>query len=174
MGYEITFHIGHVCGVVFSSRFARVVSPSFMGQPNGSTFRIYDEEKSFFYLSDGNTKVYVQDCCGDKDIVIEPLRKNYLFSSIGSIEMSKIGDFSSHFTEDDIICGTPVLYIRDDAIIKDVYEKTLVVYKIERVIEALRRLRENDDYWRLKLAIEFLKNVKKRGPINSGVIFFGH
>lgn len=56
---------------------------------------------------------------------------------------------------------------------KDKYGKPLTVAEIDDVIKCLKTVVKEDGYWRAKIAIDFLKSIKKENP-NCKVYHFGY
>lgn len=56
---------------------------------------------------------------------------------------------------------------------EDKYGKPLTVAEIDDVIKCLKKIVKEDGYWRAKIAIDFLKSIKKENP-NCKVYHYGY
>lgn len=90
---------------------------------------------------------------------------------IGMIDMCKCNKLKEAFTTE----ANGYIYADDGntRIEEDRYGKPLTVAEIDDVIKCLKVVVKEDGYWRAKIAIDFLKSIKKENP-NCKVYHFGY
>lgn len=117
----------------------------------GYESRLYIVEECNFKLPSDNGKVWAE--------------------VIGMINLCNCYAITEVFTEK----ANGYIYANDGntRIDEDKYGKPLSVAEIDDVIECLKKIVKKYGYWRAKIAIDFLKSIKKENP-NCKVYHYGY
>ena len=173
MGYETRLYIGSFHNYGFKGKRVKLTY-DFRGIPAGCIFNLWGEPNNeFFYLLDGDTRISLA-FARRYDIVEEfSSEDRQYFLTMVTLDLGKVGHLP--LSKENVICESIEFGLGPMTVDKDPYGTELVVYDPKAVLNALLESREEDDNWRIYMAIQTLENIIEnawQSPL--GVICYGY